>query len=166
MSFTFNKNVFCCIVLVPIPAYSRLSRTISPCPTSVKLCRKTLPLTLKAAVPPICPSHLGCYSWMTFASSLSKWFPSRSSTPFDVGFFNSVRTAMEVYDKLRRAVQLYLDPIHFQYIVAVAALVYVALKVTQLVVRRYEGVQALESFPGPPGHWFFGHVLEVSIVRL
>lgn len=71
---------------------------------------------------------------------------------------------MELCDKLQRAVQLYLDPIHFQYIVAVVALVYVTLKFAQLVVRRYEGARVLESFPGPPGHWFFGHVLEVGYV--
>ncbi|KAL2084951.1 hypothetical protein ACEWY4_020469 [Coilia grayii] len=67
---------------------------------------------------------------------------------------------MEIYDKVQRAVQFYVDPVRFQYMVAVVALVYIALKVTQLVFRRYEGARALESFPGPPGHWLFGHVHE------
>ena len=69
---------------------------------------------------------------------------------------------MEIYDKVQRAVQFYLDPIHFQYIIAFIALVYIVPKVTHLVVRRYEGIRVLESFPGPPAHWLFGHVREVS----
>ncbi|XP_062395278.1 cytochrome P450 4B1 [Sardina pilchardus] len=67
---------------------------------------------------------------------------------------------MEIYHKLQRAVEFYLNPAYLQYIVAVVVLVYIALKVTQLVVRRYEGARALECFPGPPGHWLFGHVRE------
>uniref|UniRef100_A0A8C7PUV3 Cytochrome P450, family 4, subfamily T, polypeptide 8 n=1 Tax=Oncorhynchus mykiss TaxID=8022 RepID=A0A8C7PUV3_ONCMY len=39
-------------------------------------------------------------------------------------------------------------------------LVYVILKISKLIVKRNEWIRALETFPGPPKHWLFGHVRE------
>lgn len=35
------------------------------------------------------------------------------------------------------------------------------LKFIRLLVRRQFLVKAMDSFPGPPTHWLFGHALEV-----
>lgn len=45
-------------------------------------------------------------------------------------------------------------------LVAIFCLVAVIFKLSQLIGNRKHWVHALRSFPGPPQHWLFGHVLE------
>lgn len=44
---------------------------------------------------------------------------------------------------------------------SVVILIVSALKLFSLLVRRQKLARALDSFPGPPTHWLFGHALEV-----
>uniref|UniRef100_K7G4B5 Cytochrome P450 4B1-like n=1 Tax=Pelodiscus sinensis TaxID=13735 RepID=K7G4B5_PELSI len=41
-------------------------------------------------------------------------------------------------------------------------LICVLLKVTQLYHKRQQLLKALESFPGPPSHWLYGHYAQMS----
>lgn len=41
-------------------------------------------------------------------------------------------------------------------------LVAISYKVTILLAKRRKMMSTLEVFPGPPGHWLFGHILEVK----
>lgn len=45
---------------------------------------------------------------------------------------------------------------------ALFCVVVVVYKLTALVVQKRVLMRNFESFPGPPGHWFFGNVLEVK----
>lgn len=44
---------------------------------------------------------------------------------------------------------------------SVVILIVSVLKLFSLLVRRQKLARALDSFPGPPTHWLFGHALEV-----
>ncbi|XP_061488874.1 cytochrome P450 4B1-like isoform X2 [Rhineura floridana] len=48
------------------------------------------------------------------------------------------------------------------YAAATFCLISVLLKVTQLYRRRQKLLRSLESFPGPPKHWFYGHTNELG----
>ncbi|XP_053248503.1 cytochrome P450 4B1-like [Podarcis raffonei] len=50
----------------------------------------------------------------------------------------------------------------FFYAAATFCLVSVLLKVTRLYQRRQKLIRSLESFPGPPKHWFYGHTNELG----
>nr|XP_046255878.1 cytochrome P450 4B1 [Scatophagus argus] len=39
-------------------------------------------------------------------------------------------------------------------------LVYVVYKLTVLLAQRRDNLRGYEAFPGPPGHWLFGHVFQ------
>ncbi|XP_039973213.1 cytochrome P450 4B1 [Xiphias gladius] len=43
---------------------------------------------------------------------------------------------------------------------ALLCLVAVVYKLTILLVKRKAALRSFEAFPGPPGHWLFGHVFE------
>lgn len=45
---------------------------------------------------------------------------------------------------------------------SVVILIVIVLKLLSLLVRRQKLARALDSFPGPPTHWLFGHALEVG----
>lgn len=40
-------------------------------------------------------------------------------------------------------------------------LVFGLFKLVYLLVQRQSLARSMDSFPGPPTHWFFGHALEV-----
>lgn len=46
-------------------------------------------------------------------------------------------------------------------LVALLCLVVVIYKFTILLAKKRAAQKNFEAFPGPPGHWLFGHVLEV-----
>lgn len=46
--------------------------------------------------------------------------------------------------------------------VSIVILIIGVLKLLKLLLRRQKLAKALDSFPGPPTHWLFGHALEVS----
>uniref|UniRef100_A0A673WZV6 aromatase n=1 Tax=Salmo trutta TaxID=8032 RepID=A0A673WZV6_SALTR len=58
------------------------------------------------------------------------------------------------------ALAVTLDSYRIHHLVAIFSLVYVILKISKLIVKRNEWIRALETFPGPPKHWLFGHVRE------
>uniref|UniRef100_A0AAZ3NZK9 aromatase n=1 Tax=Oncorhynchus tshawytscha TaxID=74940 RepID=A0AAZ3NZK9_ONCTS len=64
---------------------------------------------------------------------------------------------MELFDTLKKVT---LDSYRIHHLVAIFSLVYVILKISKLIVKRNEWIRALETFPGPPKHWLFGHVRE------
>ncbi|XP_006986668.2 cytochrome P450 4B1 [Peromyscus maniculatus bairdii] len=45
---------------------------------------------------------------------------------------------------------------------SVVILIVIVLKLLSLLVRRQKLARALDSFPGPPTHWLFGHALEIQ----
>ncbi|CAO2588555.1 Cytochrome P450 4B1 [Lemmus lemmus] len=45
---------------------------------------------------------------------------------------------------------------------SIVILIISALKLFSLLVRRQKLARALDSFPGPPTHWLFGHALEIQ----
>lgn len=45
---------------------------------------------------------------------------------------------------------------------SVVILIVSVLKLFSLLVRRQKLARALDSFPGPPTHWLFGHALEIQ----
>ncbi|XP_014022825.1 cytochrome P450 4B1 [Salmo salar] len=64
---------------------------------------------------------------------------------------------MELFETLKKVT---LDSYRIRHLVAIFSLVYVVLKISKLIVKRNEWIRALETFPGPPKHWLFGHVRE------
>lgn len=44
---------------------------------------------------------------------------------------------------------------------SVVILMVIVLKLFSLLLRRQKLARAMDSFPGPPTHWLFGHALEV-----
>ncbi|XP_033008104.1 cytochrome P450 4B1-like [Lacerta agilis] len=50
----------------------------------------------------------------------------------------------------------------FFYAAATFCLISMLLKVIQLYQRRQKLIRSLESFPGPPKHWFYGHTNELG----
>jgi hypothetical protein len=67
---------------------------------------------------------------------------------------------MELFETLKKVT---LDSYRIHHLVAIFSLVYVILKISKLIVKRNEWIRALETFPGPPKHWLFGHVREVML---
>lgn len=49
----------------------------------------------------------------------------------------------------------------FHQLLALVCLVAIIYKVTTILVKRNKILQHFKAFPGPPGHWFFGHSLRV-----
>ncbi|XP_070692277.1 cytochrome P450 4T8 [Pempheris klunzingeri] len=49
---------------------------------------------------------------------------------------------------------------HMHHLFALLCLVAIVYKVTSLLVQRRNVFRNIETFPGPPGHWLFGHVTE------
>ncbi|CAH6790686.1 cytochrome P450 4B1 [Phodopus roborovskii] len=45
---------------------------------------------------------------------------------------------------------------------SVVILIVIALKLFSLLLRRQKLARAMDSFPGPPTHWLFGHALEIQ----
>uniref|UniRef100_A0A674EAC3 aromatase n=1 Tax=Salmo trutta TaxID=8032 RepID=A0A674EAC3_SALTR len=64
---------------------------------------------------------------------------------------------MELFETLKKVT---LGSYRIHHLVAIFSLVYVVLKISKLIVKRNEWIRALETFPGPPKHWLFGHVRE------
>lgn len=52
---------------------------------------------------------------------------------------------------------------HMHYVFAVLCLFVVVYKLTILLAKRREAQRNFQAFPGPPPHWLFGHVLEVTV---
>lgn len=48
---------------------------------------------------------------------------------------------------------------------ALFSVVFVVYKLTVLFVQQRALIRNFDSFPGPPGHWLFGNVLEVNKPR-
>uniref|UniRef100_A0A8C8RAZ3 Cytochrome P450 4B1-like n=1 Tax=Pelusios castaneus TaxID=367368 RepID=A0A8C8RAZ3_9SAUR len=48
------------------------------------------------------------------------------------------------------------------YLAAVICLTFVLLKMIQLYRKRQQLLKALDCFPGPPMHWFYGHARELQ----
>ncbi|XP_064199080.1 cytochrome P450 4B1-like [Anguilla rostrata] len=67
---------------------------------------------------------------------------------------------MELVESLTNG-QLSLNLGRVYHLTFVFCLVLVVLKITKLFVERHRLMQVLRSFPGPPVHWFYGHVLEL-----
>ncbi|KAM3614417.1 uncharacterized protein V6R79_013848 [Siganus canaliculatus] len=57
-------------------------------------------------------------------------------------------------------VNLALGRLQMHHLFALLCLVAVVYKLTLLLTKRRHYFRICETFPGPPGHWFFGHVLE------
>ncbi len=53
---------------------------------------------------------------------------------------------------------------HVHHLFALLCFVVVLYKLTILLAKRRETFRNTEAFPGPPAHWLFGHVLQVSQV--
>lgn len=49
----------------------------------------------------------------------------------------------------------------FHQLLALVCLVTAIYKVTTILVKRNKMLRHFKAFPGPPGHWFFGHSLRV-----
>ncbi|XP_077432837.1 cytochrome P450 4T8 isoform X1 [Vanacampus margaritifer] len=47
-----------------------------------------------------------------------------------------------------------------QYSLALLCLVAVVYKLVVILIQRRDAIRNFEAFTGPPGHWFFGHVLQ------
>lgn len=45
---------------------------------------------------------------------------------------------------------------------ALVCLVTIIYKVTAFLAQRSDMMRHFKAFPGPPGHWFFGHSLKVD----
>uniref|UniRef100_A0A668RSN6 Cytochrome P450, family 4, subfamily T, polypeptide 8 n=1 Tax=Oreochromis aureus TaxID=47969 RepID=A0A668RSN6_OREAU len=52
---------------------------------------------------------------------------------------------------------------HMHYVFAVLCLFVVVYKLAVLFAKRKETLRNLEAFWGPPPHWLFGHVLELTV---
>lgn len=52
---------------------------------------------------------------------------------------------------------------HMHYVFAVLCLFVVVYKLTILLAKRREALRNFQAFGGPPPHWLFGHVLEVTV---
>ncbi|KAH0618646.1 hypothetical protein JD844_018035 [Phrynosoma platyrhinos] len=57
-----------------------------------------------------------------------------------------------------------MDLTRLWHLVAVFCLTCLLLKALQLHRRRQELLKALGSFPGPPTHWLYGHIFELSSI--
>lgn len=44
---------------------------------------------------------------------------------------------------------------------AAVCLVTIIYKITAILAKRSDMMRHFKAFPGPPGHWFFGHSLKV-----
>lgn len=44
---------------------------------------------------------------------------------------------------------------------AAVCLVAIIYKITAILAKRSDMMRHFKAFPGPPGHWFFGHSLKV-----
>lgn len=51
---------------------------------------------------------------------------------------------------------------HVAQLFALLGLIVITYKCTVLLAKRRRMLNNLEVFPGPPGHWVFGNVLEVK----
>lgn len=58
-------------------------------------------------------------------------------------------------------VNVQLEWLHMHHLFALLCLVAVVHKLNILLAKRRDAFRNTEIFPGPPGHWLFGHVLEV-----
>jgi len=56
---------------------------------------------------------------------------------------------------------LNLEALSVNHVFTLALLLCLVIVVKLLLMRR-RGVRTMESFPGPPAHWLFGHVSEVA----
>lgn len=45
---------------------------------------------------------------------------------------------------------------------ALVCLVTIIYKLTAILAKRSDMLRHFKAFPGPPGHWFFGHSLKVD----
>ncbi|XP_045900327.1 cytochrome P450 4B1 isoform X1 [Micropterus dolomieu] len=57
-------------------------------------------------------------------------------------------------------VNVQLEWLHMHHLFALLCLVAVVYKLNILLAKRRDAFRNFEIFPGPPGHWLFGHVLE------
>lgn len=51
---------------------------------------------------------------------------------------------------------------HLPQLLALFCLAVVLYKLTALLMLKRVMIRNFELFPGPPGHWLFGNILEVS----
>ncbi|XP_066538734.1 cytochrome P450 4T8 [Hoplias malabaricus] len=68
--------------------------------------------------------------------------------------------AMEVFYYFRDIAKLYLIPFRFYYIFGVVCIIYVAIALTRVILKRKRVMRAFEQFPGPPANWLFGNARE------
>lgn len=52
-----------------------------------------------------------------------------------------------------------------QHSLVLLCLVAVVYKVVVLLIQRRDAMRNFKEFTGPPGHWFFGNVLQVRNIQ-
>lgn len=55
---------------------------------------------------------------------------------------------------------------HMYQLFALLCLVAIIYKFTILLAKRRALFRNFEAFPGPPGHWLFGHAFEVGLLSI
>lgn len=110
----------------------------------------------------------GCSS-DTCCVSAHCWLCSHAvSPPQGHSLYNSVSVSTGSPDTHRMELTTVLPELrslgfsHVSQLLALLCLTAATYKLTVLLARRRRMMSILEVFPGPPGHWLFGNVLEVK----
>lgn len=72
---------------------------------------------------------------------------------------------MELYSFFTTLAPFNLEAFRFYHVFTAVCTIYIAAVLIKWSIRRKRWMQALEQFPGPPGHWLLGHVTEVGVER-
>ncbi|XP_062847468.1 cytochrome P450 4A6 [Trichomycterus rosablanca] len=59
-----------------------------------------------------------------------------------------------------RLTDLSFSPVGFYQVLTVVCVIWISVKLIKWSVNRKTWLRALDQFPGPPGHWLLGHVVE------
>uniref|UniRef100_A0AAR2ISA3 Cytochrome P450, family 4, subfamily T, polypeptide 8 n=1 Tax=Pygocentrus nattereri TaxID=42514 RepID=A0AAR2ISA3_PYGNA len=65
---------------------------------------------------------------------------------------------MEVSDYLEGVTKRYLEPFCFYHVFGFVCIIYIAMTLTRVALKRKRLIREFEQFPGPPAHWLFGNV--------
>ncbi|XP_036442404.1 cytochrome P450 4A25 [Colossoma macropomum] len=65
---------------------------------------------------------------------------------------------MEVFDYLEDVTKRYLEPFRFYHVFGFVCIIYIAITLTRVALKRKRLMREFEQFPGPPAHWLFGNV--------
>lgn len=99
-----------------------------------------------------------CYGVTSAPHSVSVLCPTTNINHV-VHLLQSVGDKGTVAMELTKALFVGLPPIHQLF--ALLCLVVVIYKFTNLLIEKRNLIRVFEAFPGPPGHWLFGHVFQV-----